>query len=292
VHQHPLSRLTDRTHPSTGVEVRVLGGFAVIVDGVPTPARSWARRSAAALVKILALAPGHHLHREQVLDLLWPDDDPARSLPRLHKAAHFARRAAGRDDAVVLRDDLVWLFPDATIVVDAVEFERLARSAVQDDDPAAAAQALAWYRGELLPGDRYEEWAVDRRELLALRRLDVLRVAGQWRELVELDPTDEDAHLQLMQHHVAGGHAAAAIREYEHLTRVLERELGVEPRDDVRRAWEEASRAAARDAGPRLAPAGPDDLLAELAALVGRQAALLAALARRLPEGCPPASVA
>src|SRR5215216_6939593 len=108
------------------VVITVLGGFRVTVDGVPTAARGWARRSAAALVKILALAPGHRLHREHVMDLLWPDDLPARSAPRLHKAAHFARRAAGRPDAIVLHDDVVWLFPDSEVIVDAIRFEEVA----------------------------------------------------------------------------------------------------------------------------------------------------------------------
>ena len=52
------------------VTITVLGGFDMIVDGVPTASRGWSRRSAASLVKILALAPGHRLHREHVIDLL------------------------------------------------------------------------------------------------------------------------------------------------------------------------------------------------------------------------------
>src|SRR4051794_39106548 len=43
------------------VEISLLGGFRVTVAGHQTPGRAWSRRSAAALVKILALAPGHRL---------------------------------------------------------------------------------------------------------------------------------------------------------------------------------------------------------------------------------------
>src|SRR4051794_12423967 len=73
------------------VDITVLGGFHVVVDGSPVRAEEWARRSASALVKLLALAPGRRLHREQVLDALWPDADVEAAAPRLHKAAHFAR---------------------------------------------------------------------------------------------------------------------------------------------------------------------------------------------------------
>lgn len=252
------------------VGITVLGGFHVSLDGVPTAGRAWSRRSAAALVKILALAPAHRLHREQVLDLLWPDEPADAVAPRLHKAAHFARRAAGCEDTVVLRDDVVALFPGAEVTVDAVRFEQLARTAVAEDDPGVAREALACYRGELLPADRYEDWAADRRELLHLRHLDVLRVAGAWRELTELVPTDEEAHTELMRHHLAGGDGRAALRQYAHLARVLDRELGAEPGDDARRVC------LGLDAthGSQVAA-----LLAELAGLVARESAVLAELA-------------
>jgi DNA-binding SARP family transcriptional activator len=288
-HPHPQSNPQPHPHPEShphtdrgdapSVTITVLGGFRVVVDGVATPTHGWSRRSAAALVKVLALAPDHGLHREVVMDLLWPDDPPSRSAPRLHKAAHFARRAAGRHDAVVLRDDVVWLFPGADVTVDAIRFEQLARVAVAQSDQRAAREALVWYRGELLPADRYEDWSRDRRELLALRRLDVLRVAEEWREVAELDPTDEEAHTQLMERQLAAGAAGAALRQYEHLERVLERELGVEPGEAARRARLAATRAETR-ADETDGPPRAGTLLAELADLVNRQSAVLAELAR------------
>ena len=62
-------------------------------------------------VKILALSPRGRLHRDRVLDRLWPDATVDVALPRLHKAAHFARRALGDPAAVVLKDEVVALFP-------------------------------------------------------------------------------------------------------------------------------------------------------------------------------------
>jgi DNA-binding SARP family transcriptional activator len=84
------------------IHVTLLGRFAVTVAGVPVAEAGWKRRHAAAVVKVLALAPGRRLHREQVIDLVWPGDTIAEAVPKLHKAAHFARRALGVPDAVVL----------------------------------------------------------------------------------------------------------------------------------------------------------------------------------------------
>jgi DNA-binding SARP family transcriptional activator len=278
VHSHPMQRTTATT-AGTGpqVEIRLLGGFRVTVDGVAAPSTGWTRRTAASLIKILALAPGHRLHREKVMDLLWPDESPADCAPRLHKAAHYARRAAGHPDAVVLRNDVVHLFPGAQMTIDVVEFERLARVAANQHDAAAARAALAWYRGELLPGDQYDDWAVDRRELLHLRRLDVLRITGEWRDVTELEPADEEAHVRVMRAHLEAGDGEAALRQYEHLTRVLERELGVTPGPAARGVRREAEALIAAQSTDT--PRGVGQLLAELSELVNRQTALLAELA-------------
>ena len=211
------------------IHVTLLGRFAVTVGGIPVAEAGWKRRHAAAVVKVLALAPGRRLHREQVMDLVWPGDTIAGAVPKLHKAAHFARRALGVPDAVVLRGDQVVLYPGGSVSVDAVRFEELARRALADGDAAAAREALALYGGELLPGDRYEEWAESRRDQLRQRHLDLLRLDGRWEVLAELDPGDECAHLTLMRLHAANGDRHAALRQFERLDRALRQELGVAP---------------------------------------------------------------
>src|SRR2546421_1125941 len=80
--------------------VSLLGGFEVRVDGRAVPVDAWRSRRAADLVKLLALEPTHELHREQVMDLLWPElgTDPAGA--HLRKAVHYARRALGAEEAL------------------------------------------------------------------------------------------------------------------------------------------------------------------------------------------------
>ena len=61
----------------SGLRVSLLGGFDVGVGAIQVPPESWRRRKPAALLKILALASGQRAHREVVLDLLWPELEPA-----------------------------------------------------------------------------------------------------------------------------------------------------------------------------------------------------------------------
>ena len=75
--------------------IRLFGDFAVRVGSRMIADTDWRLRRARALVKLLALAPGHRLHREQIVDLLWPDLETAASANTLHQTLHAARRALG-----------------------------------------------------------------------------------------------------------------------------------------------------------------------------------------------------
>jgi DNA-binding SARP family transcriptional activator len=240
------------------VTVSVLGRFAVDVDGRPLPEGGWRRRHAAALVGLLALSPGRRLHRERVLAALWPELDVAEAAPRLHKAAHYARRWLGGADALVLAGDVVSLLPDDRVTVDALRFEELARSAVASRDPARAAAAADACPGELLPEDLYEPWTEEPRERLRVLYLDVLRLAGRWEALAALDPADERAHVELARRLAAGGDRAAALRQFERLEHALRQELGVGLSPEAARL--RTSLMSARDAAPAT-PAADGDLV-------------------------------
>src|SRR3954451_21676979 len=96
------------------VSVRLLGGFEATVDGAVVPDSAWRLKKARELVKLLALARGHRLHRDQALDVLWRDLAPAAAANNLHQAVHAARRALGAD-AIELRDEVLSLAEDVDV---------------------------------------------------------------------------------------------------------------------------------------------------------------------------------
>jgi DNA-binding SARP family transcriptional activator len=212
------------------VRVRLLGGFDVTVDGDPVAPDAWSRRQAAALVKLLALTESRRLHREQVMEALWPGLPLESATPRFHKAAHFARKAlSGDGDAVQVRGEFVTLLPGSVVRIDVHEFLRAGRRALDDGSPDALEAALKLARGELLPEDRYETWTQPTRDAVGVLRADLLRAAGRWEELLALDPADEPAHLALARGHAARGDTRAALRQLERLEQALRRELGTTP---------------------------------------------------------------
>jgi DNA-binding SARP family transcriptional activator len=226
----PSARERERRSPALmRVEVTLLGGFAVRIDGREISSNHWSRRHSAALVKLLAITPGRSLHREQLIDALWPDLSIDDAAPRLHKAAHYARKALGHQDAVVLSAETVRLCPQDDVHVDVVQFQQLAASAVEIGGIAAAKGALAVYGGELLPHDLYEPWAEHLRRLLGRLYLELLHQAEDWHQALTADPADEPAHLALVQRYAERGDRAAALRQLDQLDQVMRRELGLEP---------------------------------------------------------------
>ena len=234
---------------------------------------SWRRNKAKALVKLLALARGKRLHREQLMDVLWPDLGPEAAGANLRKAVYFAGRALAPEH-LRLRDEMLRL-EARHLWVDVDAFE----VAAEAGDVRAAVEL---YAGELLPEDRFEPWTEERRDQLharfARRLLDharELEAAGDLdaataavERLAAVDPLSEEAATAVIRAHALAGQRHLALRWYRQFETRLDEELGVEPGAEVRRLHEEivAVRfppAPAAAPGPAevavaAAPAGPE----------------------------------
>lgn len=208
--------------------IHLLGEFTVEVDGRVVPDSAWRHRRGAELLKLLALTPGHRLLRDQVIDALWPDLPVDAADTNLRKATHHLRRALGTPDPVVVDGGAVALCPNSPIVTDVDEFDAEARQALTSG-PEACAAAASRYGGELLPDDRYASWSFELRERLRLRYLQLLKLAGQWDKVLEVDATEEVAHQALMQRAIEAGNRQAALRQFARLRDTLSLDLGVGP---------------------------------------------------------------
>ncbi len=153
--------MSERSSTPCHVSVTLLDGFAARVGSVPVGDGVWRLKKARELVKLLALAPRHRLHREQVMDVLWGDRAPAAAANNLYQAVHVARRAL-TPHAIALHDEMLQLIAE----VDVDRLERAAVEARRTRTAGAYRAALSLYRGELLPENRYDDWAADRRDEL------------------------------------------------------------------------------------------------------------------------------
>ena len=177
------------------VRVWLLGGFSVHVGSSTIARDAWRLRKATALVKMLALAPGHGLHREQAMDLLWPDLEKEAASNNLRQAIYAVRRILGSTAGSRYLDSdegSLVLCPGGGLLVDVEAFEETAAAARRFRDPGAYRVAIGLYAGELLPGDLYEAWAEGRRrELRKLYVALLTELAGLYEERGEFEAAIE-----------------------------------------------------------------------------------------------------
>ncbi|MGH3907628.1 MAG: tetratricopeptide repeat protein [Pseudonocardiaceae bacterium] len=244
----PLAVVQARSAPS--VSIRALGAFQVFRNGVPVPAAEWQSKRARDLVKIL-VSRRRAVPREQLTELLWPDEDPAKLGNRLSVLLSTVRSILdpGRDrqaeGSLCTDGTSVWL---VDVDIDVDEFLATATAALDADaraEPDALSELLAAesrYTGAFLEDDPYHDWAATVGEDVRATYLAVLRaLSSRLRHeggtdravrytlrLLSEDHYDEAAHLELVAILLEAGRLGEARRRYELYTRQIS-ELGVTP---------------------------------------------------------------
>ena len=240
------------------MRIWLLGGFRVGVGSRTITEEAWRLRKAAALVKLLALARGHRFHREEIMQLLWPDQAPQAAANNLHYTLHHARRTLGAtltsaSPYLRLQSEQLALCPGGLLWVDVEAFDDAASVARRTREPAAYRRAIELYAGELLPADRYEDWAEARRlELRSAFLYLLVELAALYEERGEYgagiealgkvlaeEPTSEEAHVSLMRLYAFSGRQGEALGQYDRLKEVLSKELNTAPGPDGRRLRQE-----------------------------------------------------
>jgi DNA-binding SARP family transcriptional activator len=244
------------------MSIRVLGAFQVSVANRVVEPNVWRLRKATHLVKILALTPGHRLHRDQLIDALWPEVDADSALTSFHQALHAARRALEPDRSarapgslLRLHQQVLSIEPADAVWVDAEAFQTAASNARATRDLGVHLTAQALYAGELLPEDLYESWTQrardSLREMYLVLLLNTARLQAEsgapadavetLRRLIDIDPLNEAAHAELMKLYATSGRRDQALRLYKQLSETLRTELDAEPSSEVSRLYERIS---------------------------------------------------
>jgi predicted ATPase/DNA-binding SARP family transcriptional activator/DNA-binding CsgD family transcriptional regulator len=283
------------------VRVRLLGGFRVSVGFRTIEEGAWRLRKSAALIKLLALSRGYRLHREQIMEALWPDLGKSAASNNLRQALHVARRTLHHEQGsaaryLALQGEQLLLCPEGSLWLDVEAFEEATRSARRGRGPAAYRAAIDLYAGELLPEDRYEEWAEERRRELQETYLSLLlglasayeergdhgSAAEALQKILAEEPTREEAHAHLMHIHALSGRTAAALEQYERMKEVLSRELGMEPnasskalREDISQGKYPPSRGTGGDLPVEVEGASRHNLPIQRTSFVGREHELI-----------------
>src|SRR5579871_5771444 len=136
------------------VEFRLLGGFDVLINGQPLPPlRS---RKVRWLLALLALRLGRGIPRDRLAETLWPDSEAPKALFNLRQELSALRRALGSAAPCLCAPTPHTLTLDsAGVWTDVAAFD----TAIAQGERATLEQAVALYRGSLLP-DCQEDWVL------------------------------------------------------------------------------------------------------------------------------------
>lgn len=214
------------------LDLRLLADFRADIDGRAIARDAWRQGRAGSLVTLLALSSRKRLSREEVIEALWPGVSPDAGGANVRKAVHFARRALGSEEAIGVRAGSIELWPNGDVETDVERFERATAIAHSTREESDFRDAVALYPGDLVADDRSEQWLDDRRRTLRDVFVRALHGARMWNRILDIDPTDEEAHRELIREHLEDGNRQAAIRQFERLREVLRDELGVGPDPD------------------------------------------------------------
>ena len=206
------------------------------------------RRKVLALLCLLLSKTNFASTREEVIDSLWPDNDPDSALNSLNQTVYFLRRVFEpdfRDDTsagyVGQDGETIWLDGE---LIDCTSRRclEIIRSMPGPPTPDASLALASEYRGRFALDFAYEDWSATYRDALHASYLRVVEHAirmdldsGHFgrgtfiaERAAEVDPDAEEIQVALVRLYRHSGAHAAAAEQYGHYAQSM-RDLGVEP---------------------------------------------------------------
>ncbi len=234
--------------------VRTLGGLQVLRNGTePISARTWQGSRPALLLKAILVHGGRHIPKDILLEAVWPDHHPDKSLRNFKVTLHRLRKmlepdlAPGQGSAYIhLKDNLVSL-DKHRFQVDTDALHHLCKRARRMDTVLDTQELLdmhqeasALYQGDFLPEDPYLAWAEMKRTTLRQEFIQLMYRLGRhlqeqhefsaarrcYRHIVQTDPGQEKAQRHLMRLLEVAGRSQEALQVYDRLQNFLQIEIG------------------------------------------------------------------
>jgi DNA-binding SARP family transcriptional activator len=223
---------------STGIRLRLLGGFGVASGGNRITLPVNAQR----VLAFLALQRRAQ-SRTAVAASLWLDGTEERAGSNLRTALWRIRELAGPIVSVGAGEIEI----DSSVLVDVHEMATTSRALMRGDSVELNDIDPELFCRELLP-DWDEEWLLLERERIrqlrmhALERIcGALTVAGRHGEAIdaglaaiEAEPLRESAQRAVIEAHLAEGNRCEAVRVFARYRELLLDSLGLEPSHDLR----------------------------------------------------------
>jgi DNA-binding SARP family transcriptional activator len=245
--------------------VQTLGTFEVWNQGILIDTKAWGRDSSSQLFQFFITARHRHgLHKEQIIDRIWPEMDMKSGSQNFKVALHGLNKAlepkreARTAPRYILRQGLsyqlnlqyFWVDVDALEAYIALGNQYLEKAPEQAEQ--AYAKAFDLYGGIYLPNRLYEDWSSDERERVQVLSLSALITKAELllpkapqetiriaQRALLIDPSWEEAYRLQMQAYLQKGNRPMAIKTYQQCEKVLDEEFGIDPLPATRKVYQQ-----------------------------------------------------
>ena len=244
---------------NTTIHIKLFGNLTIFTPNSEPVEIPPSRAGALLALMALEISSKRAFPREEIVDLLWPEDDADVARHKLRQTLYDVRRLIAAmkldpDQVLIATRNSLQLNPDC-VSVDAAVFEAELRAAALALNPSIRSERLALavdrYKGELLPGFYQDRFITEKTRLEeayhgALKSLVLAYEATEQydrgiefgRKLLSLNPLNEEAHFALMRLYAATGQPSLVLRQYQDLERTLKDELGEAPSRSAQRLME------------------------------------------------------
>ncbi|HTZ17309.1 MAG TPA: BTAD domain-containing putative transcriptional regulator [Dissulfurispiraceae bacterium] len=229
------------------LKIYTMGGFDMVIDDRRLDFSGKVQQKPLALLKAIICCSDRDVSQEWLLEALWPDVEGDKASQSFRFTLHQLRKIIGIVDAIrttgehlILDRRFVW--------VDALTFREVADRAILSSGPIdefkrIADRAISLYKGDFLPGDGRNAWAVAMRERLKGKMLRLIGVAGtkfekaqRWDDAagyyrigLDVDDLQEDIYQRLMRCLYRLGRRADAVAMYRRCCNALAAGLQITP---------------------------------------------------------------
>jgi DNA-binding SARP family transcriptional activator len=235
------------------LRISLMGAFKVERDHQLLTGEEWHGRQLRTILKILAARAGEFVSADQLIEQIWPAEDPAIARRNLHVRISQLRHALLPSDpnAYIQTLENGYILPlNTACQVDVNFFQQAFEQGGAFLENGEVEQAICafeaarnLYPGDFLVEDLYEDWTYLQRERLREQHLELLidlsecyaqqgryrrAIADCW-QVLDADPCREAVYVRLMLYYYYSGEQDQALRIYENCKLILLRELQVQP---------------------------------------------------------------
>lgn len=249
--------------PDEILKINMLGEFSLTYNGKTISDQSNRSKKLWVLLEYLITFREKEISQNDLVDLLWPDDEISNPLNTLKTLLHRARASVaelgfsgGKDLVVARRGTYAWN-TSIPLWVDTDQFDAYCRQADAAENAETKLElltkALDLYKGDFLPKSALEPWAVPIGTYYHSQYIKVVHTVlqllsksnryaeaiGICQKAVVIDPYEESFHKELIQALVRTNSPQAAMKHYEYVTELFFDQFGVTPSEELTSIYRE-----------------------------------------------------